>query len=998
MKRFIIFLLHLFFFNFIIAQTSTSFFLVPYNKYDLTPTKKTWDGNQLHLKFPDNNLTELFNNMTILSYELAFEDLNCDDYLNKVYKIQVLNPINIQKFSNSPLIEHVEIIIKPTLAKDLIEINANNTKEINNENFLTAFNYVCPDVYDIPSSAILPNDFYIPTSNDHPDYTCDSIPNDYLTLIQAPCAWKITHGNPNILVGIADSFFSEAHEELTGKFDTIWGSTAYAGNYSHGIGVAGLIAGNTNNAKGTSSIGYNTRLVGAYGGDLFERVKQLALWSAAHNNKIRVINMSWGSFGSPQNHPPSSILARLYRCIRDKYNIVLVAAAGNSFHNGTNHIVYFWPASYNSVISVTTIGSRFPRESTINDSLWQDVAEWWPNHSWPLTANDSVDISAPGYRIYRPSNEGGVEATENTYRLYGRGTSQAAPIVSGVAALVISVNPSLTAQQVMKIIKVTADVIDTIPENVEYTGLLGSGRVNAYKAVKMAQYFDEYGYNWNLIPKDVDYYIKDSSEDLGKEPNNITEYFWESKDIWVRNQPDGIEENQNPEYNPNNPSYIYIRVRNRGCDPSSGNDRVKLYWAKAATDLAWPYSWEGNPYNPDNPNGPVIGDSIGSVQIPSILPGAEIIVKIPWQVPDPTLYENINDQPWHFCLLAQIHSEDDPTTPLPPGNNSLVDYVKNNNNVAWKNITVVDLNPNTIGQPIGGTIAVGNPYSQPKTFNIQFSAANPTAAKKIFSQAEVSITIDDALFHAWEQGGKNSINLRRLKGNVFIVTGDNATFKNLKFESKKRGTAHIKFNFLTKKITAQDHFIYRAIQKMTATEKIIGGETYKINKSPRPPFYAVVNGTMSVDKGEEISLNAESINEPAIYNWYDSEGNLIFQGADFSTSVTIGRKYKLEVIALSDGYKDYKNLKISYKPNRINTISPNPTNNQLIVNYQINQGSNAYLTINPVTGGSTIGNNYILDTQSHTATLNLSLLPQGVYLVSIVVDGQINDSKTIIKN
>ncbi len=58
----------------------------------------------------------------------------------------------------------------------------------------------------------------------------------------------------------------------------------------------------------------------------------------------------------------------------------------------------------------------------------------------------------------------------------------AAPIVSGVAALVRSQFPCLTAEEVINQIKATADNIDTIPMNAPYAGKLGTGRVNAFKA------------------------------------------------------------------------------------------------------------------------------------------------------------------------------------------------------------------------------------------------------------------------------------------------------------------------------------------------------------------------------------------------------------------------------------------------------------------------------------------------------------------------------------
>src|SRR5690606_11405614 len=126
---------------------------------------------------------------------------------------------------------------------------------------------------------------------------------------------------------------------------------------------------------------------------------------------------------------------------------------------------------------------------------------------------------------------------------------------------------------------------------------------------------------------------------------------------------------------------------------------------------------------------------------------------------------------------------------------------------------------------------------------------------------------------------------------------------------------------------------------------IVGGETYEIRKDPRALFFANAGESTQVDKNEPITLYAETINEPAVYNWYDSEGNLIYEGADFEVSVEVAKTYKLEIIALTDGYKDYSEVEVILKPNAITTLYPNPTSNQVTVAYKINQGDSAYLSV-----------------------------------------------------
>lgn len=107
----------------------------------------------------------------------------------------------------------------------------------------------------------------------------------------------------------------------------------------------------------------------------------------------------------------------------------------------------------------------------------------------------------------------------------------------------------------------------------------------------------------------ADLYMKDTPVDTGVEPNPDTGAMWVTEDIWVRISPDPAYQpypfteisppwtpaaHENPEYRDPKysvPNYVYVRVRNRGNAASTGNERLKLYWAKASTGLNWPAQW-----------------------------------------------------------------------------------------------------------------------------------------------------------------------------------------------------------------------------------------------------------------------------------------------------------------------------------------------------------------------------------------------------------------------
>lgn len=112
----------------------------------------------------------------------------------------------------------------------------------------------------------------------------------------------------------------------------------------------------------------------------------------------------------------------------------------------------------------------------------------------------------------------------------------------------------------------------------------------------------------HVLAAQSDLFIRDTPSDTGVEPCPGGDMYV-SEDIWVRNNPDPAWQpypfnaasppwtpaiHQNPEYrNPrySTPNYIYVRVRNRGATASTGNERLRVYWAKASTGLSWPSQW-----------------------------------------------------------------------------------------------------------------------------------------------------------------------------------------------------------------------------------------------------------------------------------------------------------------------------------------------------------------------------------------------------------------------
>lgn len=333
--------------------------------------------------------------------------------------------------------------------------------------------------YQEPKSLHTPNDYDF-TWTTGQDGLRD-IGLSYLDLINAPDVWEITKGDPNIIIGIHDNHLYIEHEDLSGKIYNVYDANIRTSFFplnqrDHGTMVAGIASAKTNNDTGISSIAYNCRL---------------AKTSSNHNDLllmaqdgIKVINISqkWAD----DNELDEGLMDEL----TEDYGVTVVAAAGNE-----NSEDYIYPASYDNVISVTSVGHEFDRGTIFNNKKfnWKDVHKKYIDPdltSYTHTHNDKVDICAPGYNILtfchpETYTDGFGNPTGQLYHIID-GTSFAAPLVAGVSALMYSINPGITPLEVKNIIKSTAVDIYSIQENSAYIGKLGAGRIDAHEAVKEA--------------------------------------------------------------------------------------------------------------------------------------------------------------------------------------------------------------------------------------------------------------------------------------------------------------------------------------------------------------------------------------------------------------------------------------------------------------------------------------------------------------------------------
>jgi hypothetical protein len=331
-----------------------------------------------------------------------------------------------------------------------------------------------------------------------------------------------------------------------------------------------------------------------------------------------------------------------------------------------------------------------------------------------------------------------------------------------------------------------------------------------------------------------DLWAKDTWADVGDEPNPDNGAMWISEDIWVRNQQDGFANphmHQNPEYRdsilyPYNPNFIYVMVRNRGGCYASG--QLKTYWAKASTGLNWPTQWINYFV------GPVLSGNIIHTSMPiisNLAPGDSAIFEIPWFPPNPSDFASYGADSSHFCLLARI--ETSPVSPFGmtfPEVPSIYTNVKNNNNIVWKNITVVNNFTGPNGPMAAGWVTVRNVEREAALIKLRFRTPKKDHDNPFLKYGRIFVELGDRLFERWRENNMNGEGVRYLEGTTIEVLKLDA-FIDMKMEAEEMATIKFGFDLDEQPSEGKDQFNLQLEQYAVyeGREVIAGGENFALD-------------------------------------------------------------------------------------------------------------------------------------------------------------------------
>lgn len=305
-------------------------------------------------------------------------------------------------------------------------------------------------------------------------FKMDFVPNDpYWNLqwgpakIEADYAWNTTIGNSSVLVAVIDSGVDWDHPDLAANYvplgyDWVNGDSDPMDDNGHGTHVAGIVAAMINNSVGVTGIS-QVKIMAEKG------INQTGYGNAddlanaivhAADQGADILTMSWGDYSS-------SVL--IQRAVKYAYRsgALLVAAAGN---DATSQKMY--PAAYKEVIAVS-------------------ATDQFDNPAWFTNYGNWIELAAPGVSIF--------STIWNNDYAYISGTSMATPHVSGVAALIWSIFPELTRDQIRSLLRETADDLGASGLDIYY----GYGRINARRAVQTETVIHDIAINDVSPRKDV---------------------------------------------------------------------------------------------------------------------------------------------------------------------------------------------------------------------------------------------------------------------------------------------------------------------------------------------------------------------------------------------------------------------------------------------------------------------------------------------------------------
>lgn len=505
-------------------------------------------------------------------------------------------------------------------------------------------------------------------------------------------------------------------------------------------------------------------------------------------------------------------------------------------------------------------------------------------------------------------------------------------------------------------------------------------------------------------PPAVDLFMRDTLTDVGDEPNlACNEVFWDSPDLWMRDIDDGGATHQNPTIGINQlynkVVFVYGKVFNRGWKPFTGSGKYwHVYWLNESLSANYE-TWmeidldDPNSFWGDHCFSQVIGD-----QVRYLAPNSSdsVIIKGGWLIPTHLARDaQFNRQgKLQVSLLSNLNSTMNNDSQYKDKWKRYVDNLLNilgSNDLVLKNASI----HSSIVQDPGIPVLFMSTDTLITDYNIEFLRDQSDPNSQFFANTETSISLSPSLYNNWQLNGSIASNVTTNSSDTlkFRINNLDSKICKMSLDSNQIDSIKYSFNLIANEFNSEPHhYKFHIIQRNSATGVIVGGKAFEIFTEGRSPINAVIR--QEIEDGRLV-LIADNINEEVDYEWYDSNGQVVGKERTLILNhKSKASEYRLRVIAKKDHAVNYTTIQVETMP-AIANVSPNPFNGHVSLKLTEPAMSGTTVRLTSVATGSTLDYN-MLQGESDI-TIYTSQLPHGMYVISLLVGGDVIESHQIVK-
>ena len=460
--------------------------------------------------------------------------------------------------------------------------------------------------------------------------------------------------------------------------------------------------------------------------------------------------------------------------------------------------------------------------------------------------------------------------------------------------------------------------------------------------------------------------------------NFIRYKFWTNRDIWLRNQDDGMVnlEHESPHVTEDDPTvYVYTMIKNRGVKAYSDKSvRLVTRWAKSSLVLSRE-SWYGTL------TGDVIGGEVYRDYIrKTIAPCDSVIIRQPFTFTGEAL-DNAMEDGFKICLLSALTDRKESASL--PGNDLGVVPVWDSDRFAQR-----------------------NQYRMLTKLQMEFIRTFPTAQKEMYlslivhNDADPSVCGENALDVKLKvpdsmvgQVSMKGCTASRIDPHMITIADRCSAIQNFTLYPDDLDSIGISATVRGDcDITVP---LKRSVNVAVFDEgsgEIIGGEQFDFIVNPRPKIDPQIDKILV--PGGKVKLTAKNVSEDAVYEWYDKDGNLVGKGKELTLGPTAASgEYTLRVVAVKDNVANSATVNVEQRPLIKDIEVTNPGKVKVDFNYPVPENVSA--RVSSPTGNTSV-EEYMIDSGATQATFHITNQMSDIMQMSIAENGKVIETRKII--